>query len=38
MDRRRALGVALILVALVVAQTGPGSLRSSRPAIRMADE
>ena len=31
-------GGALILVAVVVAQTGPGSLRSSRPAIRMADE
>jgi drug/metabolite transporter (DMT)-like permease len=31
-------GGALILVAVIVAQTGPGSLRSSRPAIRMADE
>lgn len=31
-------GGALILVAVVVAQTGPGSLRSSRPTIRMADE
>jgi drug/metabolite transporter (DMT)-like permease len=31
-------GGALILVAVVVAQTGPGSLRSSRPPIRMADE
>ena len=31
-------GGALILIAVVVAQTGPGSLRSSRPTIRMADE
>jgi drug/metabolite transporter (DMT)-like permease len=31
-------GGAFILVAVVVAQTGPGSLRSSRPTIRMADE
>jgi drug/metabolite transporter (DMT)-like permease len=31
-------GGAVILAAVVVAQTGPGSLRSSRPAIRMADK
>jgi drug/metabolite transporter (DMT)-like permease len=31
-------GGALILVAVIVAQTGPASLRSPRPAVRVADE
>lgn len=31
-------GGALILVAVVVAQTGPASIRSPRPAVRVADE
>jgi drug/metabolite transporter (DMT)-like permease len=31
-------GGALILVGVVVAQTGPDSIRSARPAIRLADE
>jgi drug/metabolite transporter (DMT)-like permease len=31
-------GGALILVAVVVAQTGPGSIGSLRPAVRVADE
>ena len=31
-------GGALILVGVVVAQTGPASVRSARPAVRLADE
>jgi drug/metabolite transporter (DMT)-like permease len=31
-------GGALILIAVIVAQTGPASLRSPRPAVRVADE
>jgi drug/metabolite transporter (DMT)-like permease len=31
-------GGALILVGVVIAQTGPASVRSARPAVRLADE
>jgi drug/metabolite transporter (DMT)-like permease len=31
-------GGALILVGVVVAQTGPASLRAARPTVRLADE
>jgi drug/metabolite transporter (DMT)-like permease len=31
-------GGALILVGVIVAQTGPASVRSARPAVRLADE
>ena len=31
-------GGALILVGVIVAQTGPASLRAARPAVRLADE
>jgi drug/metabolite transporter (DMT)-like permease len=31
-------GGALILVGVLIAQTGPGSARASRPAVRVADE